>query len=132
MSPSHSYRCVCAAGAELLLRAEGARLSDEERAGSSGNHQAEPALGGAEPAHAPEVPLTLLRPVSPLRQRQAAGAARRHDNSSVCTIVGPRLLNSLHPGRATLIQKAQGEGVVLHLHSGVARYSETGPVGCIC
>lgn len=46
--------CVCA-GEGLLLWSEGARLSDEERAGSFRNNQTEPTLDGAEPAHSSRV-----------------------------------------------------------------------------
>lgn len=45
-------------GAGFLLQAEGARLPDEERAGSFGNHPAEPALVGQEPGLSTELALT--------------------------------------------------------------------------
>lgn len=40
------HNFLCRVGADLLLQSEGTRLSDEERPRSSGNHQAEPTLGG--------------------------------------------------------------------------------------
>lgn len=49
--------CVCCAGAGFLLQSEGAWLSDEECAGSFGNHQAEPALDGEQPVYAPKMAL---------------------------------------------------------------------------
>lgn len=48
----------CLPGAGFLLQAEGARLPDEERAGSFGNHPAEPAMVGHEPGLATEMALT--------------------------------------------------------------------------
>ncbi len=56
--------CVCCAGAGFLLQSEGARLSDEERAGSFGNHQAEPALDGEQPVYAPK--MALIQALHPL------------------------------------------------------------------
>lgn len=57
---THQCVFVCRPGAGFLLQAEGAWLPDEERAGSFGNHPAEPALDGQEPAHAPKISLTLV------------------------------------------------------------------------
>lgn len=50
---------VCFTGAGFLLQAEGARLTDEERARSFGNHQTEPAVDGQQPVYAPKMALTV-------------------------------------------------------------------------
>lgn len=56
---------MCCLGEGFLLQSEGARLADEERAGSFGNHQTEPALDGNEPVYAPKMALTqALHPAS--------------------------------------------------------------------
>lgn len=62
---------VCRVGAGFLLWSEGARLTDEERAGSFGDHPTEPALDGREPAAAPEMALTqvLYSASAPERQQ---------------------------------------------------------------
>lgn len=58
---------MCCAGAALLLRSERAGLSDEVCTGSFGNHQAEPALDGQEPAYAAKISVIQeVPPVSPL------------------------------------------------------------------
>lgn len=88
---------VCCAGAGFLLWSEGARLTDEERAGSSGDHPTEPALDGREPAPAPEMALTEVLCSAPAPGRQRGGGGVFHqDNSSVCTIVGLCLQLPLH------------------------------------
>lgn len=51
------YCSCCLPGAGFLLRAEGARLPDEERAGSFGDHPAEPAMDGQEPGLAAASPI---------------------------------------------------------------------------
>ncbi|TMS04005.1 Leucyl-cystinyl aminopeptidase [Larimichthys crocea] len=78
-----------------LDQSEGARFSDEERSGSFGNHQAEPAVDGQEPAYAPKISV-----IEVLTNRQPG--ARRQDNSSVCTIVGPCLLTPFIQARVLI------------------------------
>ena len=99
--------CVCCAGAWFLLQFEGAWLSDAKRAGSFGNHQAEPALDGEEPSNTSKMALIQApHPVSaPLTVRLATGACRQ-DNSNVCTIVGLRLLTPFIQARVLI--KARG------------------------
>lgn len=80
--------CVCCAGAGLLLQSEGARLSDEERAGSFGNDQTEPALDGEEPVYAPKMALIQsLHPVSAPRSRSRGVSSRQQQCLHYCRTV---------------------------------------------
>lgn len=58
---------MCCSGAAFLLQSERAWLSDEVCTGGFGNHQAEPALDGQDPAYAVKISvIPEAHPVSAL------------------------------------------------------------------
>lgn len=91
--------CVCGAGAGFLFQSKGARISDEERAGSFGNHQAKPALDGQEPAYTPKMALIqALHPLSaPLALSRGVSSRQQQCLHYYRTVS----LNSLYPRQST-------------------------------
>lgn len=95
----HLSMCVCCAGSEFLLQSEWAWLSDEERAGSVGNHQAQPALDGQEPGRTPKMAvIQALHPVSAPLTGNRGVSSRQQQRLHYSRTVS---LNSLYPGQST-------------------------------
>lgn len=107
---SHFFSCR-PAGSGFLLQAEGARLSDEERAGSLGNHPAEPALDGQEPG------VAAAAPIAPSRRRSIQ--RRLHYLRAVVSLLAGQ---STSPEAVKAVLYLAGRGV---------GWSEVGPASCI-
>lgn len=96
---------MCFAGAGFFLQSEGSWLSDEECAGSFGNHQVEPALDGQESAYNANMAEIEPHPISAPLTGNRVMSSRQQQRLHYCRTVS---LHSYYPGETARTRLQNG------------------------